>query len=99
MTKKLYVDVIARVRDDGRIVPLVVKWPDGREFQIDRVLGVASSAASEATVVTRRYDVIVGSKRTQVFFERDRREGERGARWYVNALPERHRASFGTGRG
>ena len=96
--RKIYVDVVARSRDDGRLIPLSVRLPDGREYQVVRVLGVASSAVAEAAVLTRRYDVVVEGKRTQIFLERDAREGERGVRWFVSARPERPRTSFGTGR-
>ena len=33
-TTRRYVDVIARWRDDGSIVPLSVCWADGRTFQM-----------------------------------------------------------------
>ncbi len=46
---KHYVDVIMRLRDDGRIVPLSVCWDDGRTFHIDQVLdGPISNAPRSA---------------------------------------------------
>ena len=45
---KHYVDVIMRLRDDGRIVPLSVCWDDGRTFHIDQVLDGALPNRKEA---------------------------------------------------
>lgn len=82
-----YVDVIARWRDDGRIDPLSVCWPDGRSFQIEEVLGApAANAFPQADACTLRYTVRIGGHVTQLFLERDgARPGE--ARWFVELRP------------
>ncbi len=33
---KHFVDVIARMRDDGLVVPLAVCWGDGRTFHVEQ---------------------------------------------------------------
>lgn len=89
---KHYVDVIMRLRDDGRIVPLSVCWDDGRTFHIDQVLdGPISNAPRSANRRTLRYTVRIGKRRTNLFLECEAGEGApiatRALRWYVE-VPE-----------
>lgn len=89
---KHYVDVIMRLRDDGRIVPLSVCWDDGRTFHIDQVLdGPISNAPRSANRRTLRYTVQIGRRRTNLFLECEAGEGApiatRALRWYVE-VPE-----------
>ena len=81
---KRYVDVIMRVRDDGRVIPLSVCWDDGRTFRIDEVLGnPAANAASTAAVRTLRYTVRIGAHTTHLFLERDAEDPSAPLRWFV----------------
>ena len=81
---KRYVDVIMRVRDDGRVIPLSVCWDDGRTFRIDEVLGdPAANAAPTATVRTLRYTVRIGAHTTHLFLERDAEDPSAPLRWFV----------------
>lgn len=89
---KHYVDVIMRLRDDGRIVPLSVCWDDGRTFHIDQVLDAPiSNAPRSANRRTLRYTVRIGRRRTNLFLECEAGEGApiatRALRWYVE-VPE-----------
>lgn len=89
---KHYVDVIMRLRDDGRIVPLSVCWDDGRTFHIDQVLdGPIANAPRSANRRTLRYTVRIGRRRTNLFLECEAGEGApiatRVLRWYVE-VPE-----------
>ena len=89
---KHYVDVIMRLRDDGRIVPLSVCWDDGRTFHIDQVLdGPISNAPRSANRRALRYTVRIGRRRTNLFLECEAGEGApiatRALRWYVE-VPE-----------
>ncbi|MEE0845768.1 MAG: hypothetical protein U0L71_06200 [Eggerthellaceae bacterium] len=89
---KHYVDVIMRLRDDGRIVPLSVCWPDGRTFHIDCVVdGPVGNAPRAAQARTLRYTVQIGRRRTHLFLECEAGGGapaaNRAMRWYVE-VPE-----------
>lgn len=82
--RKHYVDVIVRVRDDGRVIPLSVCWEDGRTFRIDEVIGEpASSAPESASARTLRYAIRIGERRTHLFAERDADRADGALRWYV----------------
>lgn len=85
---KHYVDVIMRLRDDGRIVPLSVCWDDGRTFHIDYVVdGPIANAPRTADKCTLRYTVQIGRRRTNLFLECEAAEGAPAAarplRWFV----------------
>ena len=71
-TTRRYVDVIARWRDDGVITPLSVCWPDGRTFQIERVIGqpIANSFSDKGTR-TLRYTVQIGNRETHLYLEQE----------------------------
>ena len=99
-TTRRYVDVIARWRDDGSIVPLSVCWADGRTFQIERVVGQPISNSFEHEGVrTLRYTVQVGSRETYLYLEQETTSKGNINRWYVEALPHHTPWYFGRLRG
>ena len=96
-TTRRYVDVIARWRDDGVIVPLSVCWADGRTFQVERVIGqpVSNTFPGEG-VRTLRYTVQIGRRETYLYLEQETTSKGNVNRWYVEALP--HHAPWYFGR-
>lgn len=58
-SSKVYVEVIATFGEDGRLSPRSLKWEDGREFEIDRVIDIRSAAALKAGGQGDRYTVEV----------------------------------------
>ena len=45
---KVYVDVVAEFRKDGRLVPIFFTWEDGRKYSIDRILKIERCASRKA---------------------------------------------------
>ena len=45
MSKRVFVKIQINVDVLGQITPIKITWPDGREFQIDRVLDVRPAPA------------------------------------------------------
>lgn len=43
--EKVYVGVTVEFDEVGKMKPILIKWPDGREFEIDRLLSVKPGAA------------------------------------------------------
>ena len=101
-TQRRYVDVIARWRDDGRIEPLSVCWPDGRSFQVDAVIGKpAGDTFPDAAVHTLRYTVRIGGRTTHLYLERTAataHTAEPQLRWFVETRPEQPLWLFGSAR-
>ncbi len=44
--RRIYVSVVARFDEDGKITPLWIEWKDGEEYEIDRILSVSRLSAS-----------------------------------------------------
>lgn len=75
-----YVQVLATFDVDGRVMPRVVTWPDGRAFMVDEVVDVRQQAASKAGGTGTCYAVRFGLTITKLFKE--------GTRWFVEAKQE-----------
>lgn len=73
--RKRYVAVDAHFDEDGRLIPRVVEWDDGRRFAIDEVRDVRRAASLKTGGDGMRYTVRVGRNITYLFFE--------DPRWFV----------------
>lgn len=45
MTKRVFVKVLAECDLSGHVTPVRITWPDGREFEVDRLLSVGPGVA------------------------------------------------------
>ena len=45
---KVYVDVVAEFRKDGKLVPIFFTWEDGKKYNIDRILKIERCASRKA---------------------------------------------------
>ncbi len=72
MDKKVYVDVRAFFDKEGMIVPLSLRWEDGCEYDIDRVMDVCPAMSAKAGGGGMRYTICIGQTRTFLFKEEDR---------------------------
>ena len=73
--RKHYVQVLARIDEDGCVTPLSVTWDDGRTFEIDRVLDARQAASRKVGGTGMRYLVRIGQATTYLFYE--------DPRWFV----------------
>ena len=73
--KRAYVNVEVEFTVDGRLIPRKVRWKDGREWVIDRLIHSCREAEGCDTI---RYTVLIGDAEKYLY--------ERFGRWYV--LPE-----------
>ena len=77
MARRVYVNVIARHDEQGKVRPLEVEWEDGRRFGVDKLLDVRRAAALKAGGQGLRYTVRILGKETYLF--------EDEGRWFVEA--------------
>ena len=77
MARRVYVNVIARHDEQGKVRPLEVEWEDGRRFEVDKLLDVRRAAALKAGGQGVRYTVRILGKETYLF--------EDEGRWFVEA--------------
>lgn len=75
---KTYIDVLARMRSDGTIIPLTVLWDD-TEITIDYVLKISSQQPRRVypSSGTIRYLCRIGNQQRELYLEDSPR------RWFV----------------
>ncbi|WP_371374870.1 hypothetical protein [Sporomusa aerivorans] len=73
---RTYVGVRAMHELDGSITPLVIHWPDGRNFEVDRLLDVRP-APTVGSGLGKRYVCRIYNKQVNLF--RDNLDGK----WYI----------------
>lgn len=83
-SQKVYVKVSAVFDESGRMLPRSLKWEDGKEYPIDRVLDIRQAAAQKSGGQGDRYTVSIAGKQSYLFFERDASvTGNVLGRWFV----------------
>ena len=81
---KVYVAVLASFAEDGRLIPRRLRWDDGRQFTIEKLIDVRPAPALKGGGQGDRYTIQVNGRRSYLFFERS--AGTRGSslgRWFV----------------
>ena len=74
--RKICVRVDWEETEEGEMMPLVIRWDDGRVFPVDRVSHVCVSPDGEYDGI--RYTVLIGKRERYLY--RD------GNRWYEQGL-------------
>lgn len=64
---KVFVEVIARHDINGKILPLTMKWEDGRIFEVDRVLDVRQAHSLKGGGLGTRYTCRICNKEVYLF--------------------------------
>jgi len=81
--QRVYVDIRVDYSKDGTMMPAVIKWEDGNNYEIDRVLDVRR-AASAAGSMGIRYTVRIMGHERQLFYE-DTYSDTGIPRWFVES--------------
>ena len=86
VSERVYVDVKAAFNAAGNLMPLEIKWLDGKVFEIDKVTDIRQAAAMKAGGQGDRYTVCIRGKQSYLFFERSGAlSGNNLGRWLVEA--------------
>ena len=86
VSERVYVDVKAAFNAAGNLMPLEIKWLDGKVFEIDKVTDIRQAAAMRAGGQGDRYTVYIRGKQSYLFFERSGAlSGNVLGRWFVEA--------------
>jgi len=81
---RVYVAVRADFREDGIMLPRIIKWEDGKNYIIDRVIDIRQAAAMKSGGQGDRYTVMISGKQSYLFFERSASiTGNNIGRWFV----------------
>lgn len=86
--RKRYVDVVARMREDGSMEPLSVAWRDCRSFRVTEVVEAGEFRPGFDDVFTARYRIRIGDRKTSLYLEQRLNRPETGlppsVRWWVH---------------
>jgi hypothetical protein len=81
---KVYVAVIASFSEDGNLFPRRLRWEDGREYSIEKILDVRPAAALKVGGQGDRYTVQINGHQSYLFFERSPNiSGTNLGKWFV----------------
>lgn len=83
---KKYLQVLAAFDPEGRIVPVMFYWTDGRKYRIDKVLDVKPASAMKCGGQGDRYTIRVMGKERYIFLEHDPDLTINRLRWFVEAV-------------
>lgn len=87
MTKRKYLTVWVRFRNDGLMLPRAILWDDGRHYIIDKVKSIEKAAARKSGGQGDRYTVVIGGKLYDLFFEHSTRPDScRIGRWFLDGV-------------
>lgn len=75
---KVYVDVIAYFTSEGKLIPVCLKWTDGRKYEVDKVLDVRRAASLKAGGVGTRYTCLIHGQQKHLYYEDN-------FKWFVEA--------------
>ena len=64
---KINLDILVEHKSDGKVSPRTILWPDGRKFDIDKVLDVRWAPALKAGGVGMRYLCRVCGRERAIF--------------------------------
>ena len=77
--EKRYVDVVALTTSDGRVIPMEVRWDDGRRFHIDKVSERRQAHSTKVGGAGMRYTIRVGGSQTHLWYD------SYHGKWFVEA--------------
>ena len=81
---KVYVPVEVRFDASGKMLPHIITWEDGKQYEIDRVTDIRPAPALKAGGQGDRYTVQINGKQSYLFFERcSEVTGATLGRWFV----------------
>lgn len=69
MPSKSLLNILVQHTPEVKALPLKILWPDGREFEIDRVINTRKAAAIKCGGVGMRYLCRICSKEVPIFEE------------------------------
>lgn len=77
MSRKVFVDVLARQDKEGQLTPLAITWEDGRVFEIDSIMEVCMAACMSVGGCGIRYTCRIHGKDKHLFLDNDK--------WFMEA--------------
>lgn len=78
--RKVYVSVIVKINNEGKLKPLEIEWSDGRRFKIDRILDERQAPSTVGSILTKKYKILVQGSEKSLYVETTTN------RWFVETV-------------
>jgi hypothetical protein len=69
--KKVFIEMVCKFDKLGNVIPLRITWPDGRVFEVDKVISIERAAAFKIGGYGIRYTVRIRDKETFIWRDGD----------------------------
>lgn len=63
------VDMVAKMKKDGSIIPLTLIWDDERKYDIDKVTDIKKMASTKGGGMGLRYTIIIKQSVRQIWLD------------------------------
>ena len=63
------VTVVARMLENGSVIPIEIVWEDGRRFSIDRIIDKRKASSTKGGGMGIRYTVRIGNVQKYLFLD------------------------------
>lgn len=80
LAKRAYVGVYTYTNPQGQVIPTRIRWEDGKEWEIDRVLDIRPGTARKAGGAGLRYLLRIAGQEREIFLV--------DGRWFAEVSPD-----------
>lgn len=63
------VTIIAKMQEDGNIIPLILLWENGKKYTIDKVLDIRKKASTKGGGLGLRYTCRFGEEERYIWLD------------------------------
>lgn len=67
--RKQYIDVSAVFTKDGELIPKSIKWENGTDYEITKVLSIRPAASLKAGGAGTRYTCVICGQEKHLYYE------------------------------
>ncbi len=78
MNEKKFIDVIAYYDSDGNISPLIIRWENGEEYEIDKITDIRNAASLKSGGAGVRYTCRIRGQLRYLFLDDNR--------WFIEKI-------------
>ena len=75
--RKVFVAVVVRISEEGKIKPLEIEWQDGKRFKIERILDERRASSNAGSILTVKYKVLINGLEKSLYMQTE------DLRWFV----------------
>jgi len=80
LARRAYLGVYAYTDPRGQVIPTRIRWEDGQEWEIDRVLDIRPGVARKAGGAGLRYLLRIAGQEREIFLV--------DGRWFAEVFPQ-----------